>query len=218
MISWFDITLLGSFSVMAPAATVIAAWLVLNRAWHLLLWWCLLFIGGMALVVTSKIAFIGWGIGLRSLNFTGMSGHAMRAAAVAPVLLYLLLQKTAGITRKSGVLMGLAFAVLIGISRLAVNAHSVSETITGWLLGAIVSLSFIRILSYSPKIDLNRWVIVLSLIGLFATPYITPVPTQRWIIKAALFLSGHDQPYIRVNWKMATIKSRLPSSYAKTPW
>ena len=209
MISWFNITTAGSFSIMAPAAAIIVVWLALNRAWQLVLWWCLLFIGSMGVAVASKIAFIGWGIGIRSLNFTGFSGHALRAAAVAPVLLYLLLQKTASVPRKSGVLLGLVFAILIAWSRLEVNAHSVSEAIAGWLLGITVSLGFIWILSHSPKIELNPWVISLSLIGLLATPNITPVPTQRWITEAALYISGHDKPYIRATWKMASTKSRL---------
>ena len=218
MISWFDITTAGSFSIMAPAAAVVAVWLALNRAWQLVLWWCLLFIAAMGLAVASKIAFIGWGIGIRSLNFTGFSGHALRTASVVPVLLYLLLQKTTSAPRKLGILLGLAFAILIGWSRLAVNAHSVSEVVAGWLLGTSVSLGFIWILSHSPKIELNPWVIMLSLIGLLATPNIAPVPTQRWITEAALYISGHDRPYIRATWKMAAIKSRLSYSDLGNSW
>ncbi|MFC6518687.1 hypothetical protein ACFQAT_01865 [Undibacterium arcticum] len=80
------ITSVGGITVMAPAAIAITVWLVVERSWRVALWWCLLFAAGMGLVVATKIAFIGWGIGIRSLDFTGFSGHSMRATAVIPVL------------------------------------------------------------------------------------------------------------------------------------
>jgi membrane-associated phospholipid phosphatase len=208
MISWSDITSLGSFSVMAPAAAAITAWLILGRAWRLVLWWCELFIGGMTLVVATKIAFIGWGLGIRSIDFTGFSGHVMRATSVAPVLIYLVLQKTPRFVRFLGVLSGLAFGVIIAVSRLEVHAHSLSETVTGWILGAMVSISFIWILAHHRKVDLHSWFIALSLLALLATPYIEPTPTQRWITNASLNLSGHTRPYIRATWKMAPMSWR----------
>lgn len=205
MISWTSITSLGSFSVMAPAAAAITAWLVLGRAWRLVAWWCALFIGGMALVVATKIAFIGWGMGIRSLDFTGFSGHVMRATAVAPVLLYLILQSAPRLLRNMGVLVGLAFGVIIAVSRVEVHAHSVSEIIAGWVLGASVSLGFIWIMSQTRKVELHPWFITLSLLALLLTPYAEPTPTQRWITNAALNLSGHDRPYIRVTWRLAPV-------------
>lgn len=205
MISWLGITSLGSVTVMTPVAIAISVWLALSRAWAMALWWCVLFIGTSLVVVATKIAFIGWGLGIQSLDFTGFSGHVMRAAVVAPVLFYLMLQKASSLVRKSGIALGLAFGVWIGISRLEVNAHSVSESVSGWILGAIVSLGFIWLLSHSPKINLNRWVVVLSISGLLATPYIPHIPTQSWITQVALYLSGHDRPYIRANWKMAPV-------------
>ncbi len=203
MISWSSITSLGGFSVMAPAAVAITAWLLLGRAWRLTAWWVFLFIGGMTLVVATKIAFIGWGLGIRSLDFTGFSGHVMRATAVAPVLIYLILQKTPGFVRAMGVILGLVFGAIIAVSRLEVHAHSVSESISGWVLGAMVSVGFIWILSKAPKVKLHPWFIILSLLALLVTPYLEPTPTQRWIINAALNLSGHETPYIRVTWKQA---------------
>ncbi len=205
MISWLGITSLGSVTVMTPAAAAIAGWLALNRAWTRVLWWCLFFIGTSLLVVATKIAFIGWGLGIQSLDFTGFSGHVMRAAMVAPVLFYLMLQKASSLFRRSGIALGLTFGILIGFSRLEVHAHSVSESVSGWGLGAIVSLGFIWLLSTSPKIKLNRWVVVVSLIGLLVTPYIPHVPTQSWITQVALYLSGHDRPYIRASWKLAPV-------------
>ncbi|MHB0992551.1 MAG: phosphatase PAP2 family protein [Burkholderiales bacterium] len=177
----------------------ITAWLALNRAWRLVMWWILLFIGGMGVVVATKIAFVGWGLGIRSLNFTGFSGHAMRATAVAPVFFYMLLEKSPRIYKIAGVIAGLAFGILISYSRLVVHAHSVSEAVTGFLLGGAVALVFIGIIDRY-RLELNSWIIVLSVAVLLASPAIPPAPTQRWITKTALYLSGHSSPYTRANW------------------
>ena len=184
---------------MAPAGMAITAWLALNRAWRLVMWWILLFIGGMGVVVATKIAFVGWGLGIRSLNFTGFSGHAMRATAVAPVFFYMLLEKSPRAYKIAGIIAGLAFGILISYSRLVVHAHSVSEAVTGFFLGGTVALVFIGIIDRY-RLELNSWIIVLSVAVLLASPAIPPAPTQRWITKTALYLSGHSSPYTRANW------------------
>jgi hypothetical protein len=198
MLSWMTITNLGGSAVMMPAAAVCAAWLVFARAWRMAFWWCLLFSAGMTLVAASKIAFIGWGIGIQSLDFTGFSGHAMRATAVMPVLFYLLLQKKGPLARTSGVALGIAFGVIIGVSRLVVHAHSVSEAVSGCVLGCMVSLGFIWSSSTSPNPVFHRWLIALSLITLIPAPMAEPVPAEQWLEAIALRLSGHDKPFGRI--------------------
>lgn len=195
---------------MAPAAMIITAWLLLGRAWRLALWWIMLFTGGMVFVVATKIAFIGWGLGVQSLDFTGLSGHVMRATSIMPVLFYMLVQRYSPRIRNIGVVLGLLFGVVIAISRLEVHAHSISEAASGWLLGAAISLGFIRLLSAANRIEIQPSLVVFSLLALMLTPYSEPVPTQRWITSAALQLSGHDRPYIRVTWSLAP-KSWHPS-------
>src|SRR5690242_12235967 len=103
---------------MLPAAALCVLSLMLGRAWRLALWWCLLLILGCTMVAASKIAFIGWGIGIQSLDFTGLSGHAMRATAIAPVFLYLISPKAPAPVRLAAVLAGIGFGLLIGVSRL----------------------------------------------------------------------------------------------------
>ncbi len=215
MISWTTITNLASFSVIAPTAAAITGWLIAGRAWRLTAWWLLLFLGAMGIVVASKIAFIGWGIGSREYDFTGFSGHAVRAMSIAPVLLYLLTQRTPAPVRLSAIVLGAGFGTLIAVSRIMVHAHSISESVSGWLLGAAVSFGFIYLLHKSPHIRAHNGVIALGLVGLlFATPYVEPTPTQRWITQAALYLSGHDRPYIRITWQLAP-ESWRPSTDAE---
>jgi membrane-associated phospholipid phosphatase len=211
MISWTHITSFGDAYVTFPAAIVITVWLFTGRAWRMSWWWCLLFTLGISLVVATKLAFIGWGIGIRSLDFTGFSGHAMRAAAIIPVMIYLMLQKSSATMRATGVMLGLAYVILIAISRVILHTHSVSEAIAGLVLGCIVSFGFIWISNTLPKPKLNRWLIAFCLPVLFATSYSEPAPTQKWMTDVALYLSGHDKPYTRTLWE----ETELPTINAQ---
>ena len=86
MMSWWEgLSIVGSTAVTVPLSIAIAAWLLAGRSWRLSLSWCLLFGGAMLLVVLTKMAYIGWGIGIEEVQFGGLSGHAMRACAVYPV-------------------------------------------------------------------------------------------------------------------------------------
>jgi membrane-associated phospholipid phosphatase len=201
MIPWTTITSFGDLAIMAPAALAIMGWLVLAGEQRLALRWGTLFAIGMALAVATKIAFIGWGIGIRSLDFTGISGHAMRVAAVVPVLSYLILQKSSPMVRLSGVILGFLFAAFVGLSRLTLHIHSISEVASGFLLGSAVSLCFIRSAGVLQAHVLNRTRIAASLALLLVAPYAQPAPTQRWLTQATLYLSGHDKPFMRASWK-----------------
>ncbi|NMM36757.1 MAG: phosphatase PAP2 family protein [Glaciimonas sp.] len=202
---WTIITSYGGSAVMMPAAAAFAAWLALGRAWRMFFWWCGLFGAGLTIVIVSKIAFIGWGIGIPALDFTGFSGHAMRAMAVIPVLFYLVLQNTGRATRTVGVLVGLLLGALICTSRVAVQVHSVTEAISGGVLGAAVSLSFIALSCKLEKPLLNRALMIATVIGLIGLSYVEPIPSQGLLTTVALSLSGHDKPYTRENWKLQRI-------------
>lgn len=202
MNSWYELTRLGGIVVTAPVAVAIAAWLVLARAARPALWWGVLFCGGMALVVLSKLLFLGWGIGVRSLDFTGFSGHAMRSAAVYPVLFYLIFLRALPAWRGVGIALGSALALTIGVSRLVIHAHSNSEVVAGCLLGGAISWTFIASLRRVPVQASPHWILAAGLVILLASPSLPPAPTERWMEDWALAVSGHSQPYTRQNWMM----------------
>jgi membrane-associated phospholipid phosphatase len=214
MIAWSALTQFGDISVTSLAALAIAAWLFAEDEKRLAVRWGLLFSGGMVVVVATKMAFIGWGIGIRSLDFTGFSGHTMRATAVLPVLFYLILPRTAPMMRTGGALLGFAFGTVVGISRLAVHAHSISEVVAGWLLGALVSISFLRIAGMTlRKHVFNPLRIALSLLALLPAPYVHPAPTQQWLTDITLYFSGHEHPFPRTGWRQDRKRSQsLPAS------
>ncbi|PUA17166.1 membrane-associated phospholipid phosphatase [Glaciimonas sp. PCH181] len=210
MNAWSTFTHFGNSTVMLSVAVIITIWLMTGSAWRMAFWWCVLFGAGLLIVLATKIAFVGWGIGIRDLDFTGISGHAMRATAVMPVMLYLMLQNTRRPLLVAGVLLGLLFGVLIGISRLVVNVHSISEVVAGCLLGGIISIVFLLIAAPLPKPAIRWWYIGLSLIVMLGASRAEPVPSQRWVRDVSLYLAGHDRPYIRATWKMAPVLRKAP--------
>jgi membrane-associated phospholipid phosphatase len=199
MLTWTTVTKLADTVVMLPMAIFCLVWLLKSGAKHLAISWCLLLCGGLGVVALSKIAFFGWGIGIPSLDFIGISGHAMRASAIMPVLLYLLFINASAYTRWLAIGAGLGFGILISVSRIMVHAHSVSEVVTGFCLGAFVSAAFLwRLIHAVPGAPLRPAYAISLVLWLLMLAYGTkPAPTEHWLQYVALTFSGHDKPYSR---------------------
>ncbi|WP_374359707.1 phosphatase PAP2 family protein [Pseudoduganella danionis] len=200
MMWWHGLSMVGSLAVTGPIGVAIAIWLIAGRSWHLTAAWCALFGAGMALVVATKVAFMGWGVGVEAVEFAGFSGHAMRAAAVFPVALFLLVRTRALPWRVAATAAGVALAVLIAISRVYVEAHSVSESVTGCILGLLVAVSFIWYASVQQHMAMSRWLLLMCLPIVLIAPRVEPVPAEQWIAQLAMHLSGRDQTYTRAIW------------------
>lgn len=201
--------------VMLPVAASCAVWLWYERAWHMAWRWIMLFGLGLVLVVASKIAFIGWGVGIQAIDFTGFSGHAMRAAAVLPVLFYLVTQTITVKIRRLLLLLSLLLGGVLAYSRLVLQVHSLAEVVSGYLLGSLVALEFIRraqpvlpaasVLFGSGRDRYIHQCVLLGLIliGLIPASLHGPAPTEHWLQKISLALSGHSQPFTRAMWQAA---------------
>ncbi|MGE5320828.1 MAG: phosphatase PAP2 family protein [Hyphomicrobiaceae bacterium] len=194
---WLVITHLGAASIMLPMLLMITAELWLAERRSDLLAWTLAMTAGVGVVLASKIAFIGWGWGIPSLNFTGISGHTMLASSILPVWMGWLL---AGPTRRfslPGVLLGLAIGAVVGWSRLVLGAHSPSEVIAGWLLGMVISLIGYALMRR--PCPAQGWAKLAGMTLLLAlSPSISSyLPTHKWEVGLALALSGHTHPHKR---------------------
>lgn len=132
----------GDSTVLLPSAAVLFIVLFCERFKAAGPHWALLFGITGAIVCASKLAFMGWGIGIRELDFTGFSGHTALSSAFWPILLWLLCARATPALRFTAVIVGYALAGLVGYSRLMVHAHSTSEVIAGLLLGAAGSAIF----------------------------------------------------------------------------
>jgi membrane-associated phospholipid phosphatase len=198
---WLSITALGSVGVMIPLALAAAAWLAFGYPRRFAFCWLAVLGGASVLVFLTKIAFLGWGVGFRDWDFTGISGHAMVSSAVIPVALFVALLPASRWLRGIGVLAGVVAGVVVGVSRILLNAHSVSEVVAGCALGGATALLFV---AYAWRAEAGRLApapVAASLALVAIVLHGVPVPTQRWITDIALQLSGHDHPFIRARWK-----------------
>ncbi|WP_338763463.1 phosphatase PAP2 family protein [Massilia sp. METH4] len=197
---WMALSALGSMSVTGPLGVAVAVWLLAGRTWRLSLSWCLLFGIGLLLVVVTKVAWYGWGIGIPEWKFAGLSGHAMRACAVYPVVFYLLFLKAPSLTRHVALAAGILLAALVSLSRVPVLAHSLSEVVLGGAVGLAVAAAFIMTARSEQPAGFTRALAALCVPLVLVMPFTKPMPAERWVRDVAMYLSGSD-PVERA-WKL----------------
>lgn len=201
---WHLITRLGEVQILLPAA-LLAAWVLVGRrdSWRTAgMWLCCLGLA-IGLTLASKLAFIGWGLGLPAFNFSGVSGHAMMASALYPVLFATLAPARSMAGRWCAFSVGAALAVLVGMSRVHVGAHSWSEVIAGLALGSAVT-ALVLIVQGLPRgvprfswgaavgapLALAAW---LTMMPAFGPTFNSHSVVTQWSLR----LSGRAAPYTR---------------------
>jgi membrane-associated phospholipid phosphatase len=219
---WYVISSLGGVSVTLPLTLAIALWLAAGYSLRLALGWFALIGGVASIAIATKLAFLGWGIGVPELDFTGLSGHAMMSTAIYPVAFFLVLLPAQPTVRVAGIVAGFCVGIAISFSRVVVEAHSPSEAIAGCATGAVTALVFIRIAWHSAQSrnPLSMVPVMMSLIVLVAAFHNIHIPTHRWVEHIALKVSGHTRPFVRAHWKAAHERSHLmraPLSHAHAP-
>lgn len=195
---WHLVTRLGEAQILLPAAALSILALVDQRQGRPLAGrWLATLVAAVALTTASKVAFIGWGIGWAALDFTGISGHAMFAAAVYPLLLGTLAPATPRFAPWLAIAAGAALALLVGVSRVTVHAHSWSEVAAGLSLGgAVVMVSLIR--GALTDFRVRLWVPLATAPWLLVMPMHAPASNSHALVtRMALALSGRPNPYTR---------------------
>lgn len=144
---WSAISNVGDAALTLPVAVACAIWLTLSDrrlAWR----WVVLLAAGSALVGATKIMYFGCGIEFRPLDFHVISGHTALSTSVWTVAFALLYRSARG-NVSVGAAIGLAIGALTAVARVADRAHTPSEVVAGWLLGAAISLLFVQTLQRS---------------------------------------------------------------------
>lgn len=195
---WHLLTRLGEMQILLPAALLTCLPLLREPSAKAFVarWWLAV---GLAAVLTTatKLAFIGWGLGISALNFTGISGHAMFAAAVYPVMAALLASRLAPALQRLAFVAGVALALGIGISRIEVGAHSMAEVIAGLVLGGWVTLAAV-VRSQVPRDATRPSIQLLVIAWMVLMPLHTPQSRSHYFVtRLSLLLSGHDMPHTR---------------------
>ena len=196
---WSLFTRLGEAQITLPAAALTAVGLWLRPAARpLAIRWLIALSLAIGLTTITKVAFLGWGLGWEAIDFTGISGHTMFATAIYPVLFLVFISGavTGGVW--VALVAGYGLALLVGVSRLEVGAHSPSEVIAGLVVGGGASLwAMVR---SGLRAQWNwPWVPVLMLAWISWTPFtLPPSQSHSLVTRLSLKLSGHDTPFHRV--------------------
>jgi membrane-associated phospholipid phosphatase len=196
----------GSALFVLPLAAAIGLLLLRQAGTRgaVLRWWCALVLAATA-VAASKIAFYGWGTGIRAWNLTCFSGHTVLALGFWPVALALLVPPRRRAWRRGAAALGWGFGLLIGYSRLPLGAHPVSEVLAGVALGGATALYGLHVLR-------GRWLpprstALLAALGLLALLWLSQrtmptLPSERWFAAIGTTLSGRDAPVDHRTWKL----------------
>ncbi len=197
---WYFVTRFGEAQLLLPAALCLSAWVARRpEARPMLARWLAWMVVATLFTTVTKVAFIGWGVGSASWNFTGVSGHAMFAAAVCPMLLWLAASSRPAAWQRAGWIVGYALALLVALSRVMVYAHSVSEVVAGFLIGGTVSaIGLLLTRERTPPLPLPLWAPALLAAWLMLVPQQFPtLDTHGMVTRLSLMLSGRDKPYTR---------------------
>lgn len=195
---WHLITRLGEAEILLPAALLCAAALLARqRTRGLALGWVLLLALAVTITTASKLAFIGWGLGWAAINFTGVSGHAMFSSAIYPVLMLTLVPGRSRRRWQLSLALGCALALLVGISRIQVGAHSPSEVLAGMVLGGTVT-ALTLVWFETRALSINPVVPALLLVWVAVSPFqLHASQTHSLVTRLALSISGRAAPYTR---------------------
>lgn len=190
MFSWHLVTRLGEVQILLPAALLAAvSFSIRDRGWRTAGLWLLLLAAAISLTLVSKLAFIGWGLGWAALDFTGVSGHAMMAAALYPLMLTMLISARSPTARRCAFLLGIGLAVLVGVSRVLVGAHSWSEVFAGLTLGAMVTATVMVVRPGASQRTGNAFA------GFSRGSLLAPLVIAAWLtatLASAPFVSSHS--------------------------
>lgn len=222
-IFWLVVTRLGEAQILLPAFVAGALWLAFARpvgarrrvaqgtahahdhpARLSALRWVAAILATTAIVTASKVAFLGFGIGIKALDFTGFSGHSMYATAILPVL-------AAIIGGRRGAIVGVALALLVTWSRVVVEAHTWSEALSGLVLGAAAAGWTLADYLAHPGAVRAPWWLPLAL-GVWFTLLPMKAPPSRThglVVSVALKVSGHHRPYTRFELMAGLIEHPL---------
>jgi undecaprenyl-diphosphatase len=141
------LTTLGGWSIVLGIAAVAAMWLMIRRRGREALILCVLMVSERGLVELLKEAFDrarpdphGHLVVVNSMAYP--SGHAANAMALGLGLALLAAPKRG---RGAAIAAGIAFAVLVGGTRLVLGVHWPSDVVGGWALGAAWTILLVRL-------------------------------------------------------------------------
>jgi membrane-associated phospholipid phosphatase len=135
------LNVLGSGLVTIPLRIAVTAWLLIRTRWRALATWVITW-AAAELILSGAKAFFHRGRPplplVEVVGYSFPSGHAVAGAATAVALVLVVLPP--GSARRRWELAAMAYAFVMAMSRVYLNAHWFSDVVAGVLLGAGVAL------------------------------------------------------------------------------
>ncbi|MBT0720651.1 phosphatase PAP2 family protein [Tatumella sp. TA1] len=196
---WQTLTFFGDSMLLLPSAVVMAFALFYNtsRFATVIAWLGSFGVAGLVVSI-SKVLFLGFLIGSARYNFTGFSGHTTMSTTFWPIFFWFIARGFALKRPLTLVFIGYLFALAIAYSRLVLHAHSPSEVISGFLLGACCSLAFLalqRKVAFKPINAVELIIIIALPLTLFLQG--KPATTQHFLGTLAAKIAGMEHPHTR---------------------
>jgi membrane protein DedA with SNARE-associated domain/membrane-associated phospholipid phosphatase len=133
------LTGLGNVGVLLPLTLLVFAWLLLRRCWHTAAYWVAAVLFSQALVKLLKFTlgrarpFDLYPGAIEQFSFP--SGHATSSIVIYGFLAFLLVRRQTATVRIGISAIAVGVIVLIGLSRLYLGAHWLSDVLGGFSLG-----------------------------------------------------------------------------------
>ncbi|WP_051684396.1 phosphatase PAP2 family protein [Blastococcus sp. URHD0036] len=144
-VMWFRV------AVFAP----VVIWLVMQRRWRPLAWvlTAILLIGPLnqglkELIGRARPAFEAGGLEYGGLSYP--SGHSSGIATLVTVALVLAWPRLGPVARRTALVAGACLVVLVGLTRMWLGVHFLSDVVGGWALGIGWSLGVALLLGGLP--------------------------------------------------------------------
>lgn len=195
---WHAITSFGDSALLLPLIAWMTLVLALPAQRRDAFRWVFAAIACGGAVALSKLMFMAWGIGPPGLDYTGFSGHTALSVLTWPSLAALLVRRMRGPLAWIAIAAGACLGIAVGISRLALEVHSVSEVIMGATLGAVVAAWFIHGLRRGNDVPTTQaWLLGAGTVVIWLVFYGRVFPSQHLLKDIAMWVSGHSHVFTR---------------------
>lgn len=156
------ITFLGQKQVILPIVGVIFIWLLIYKRWRAAFHTLLLgILAGGSVFIGKRIIQSArpWGILLSPESYSMPSGHATLTITIFMGLAYLIAQSCRPNRRSPIYLVALLLTFFVGLSRLYLGAHWLTDILAGWLLGGALLILIVISYQRQPEKPISPWLI-----------------------------------------------------------
>ena len=168
---WWRITLLGEPTMLIPVSIVVVLWLWFSCTPRIALAvGGFLALGGVLLTAQKLLYYVG-GFSLTSIRLYSVSGHSLAASYIYGSLIVMIARNWPRSLRYGAWVVVAVLVLAIGVSRVVVTDHRMSEAVIGLALGIILLSCFLWFSWRKAHPRHAAWTLALPCFGMMALAY-----------------------------------------------